>query len=237
MTAFEALLEVQDRDTTGDQLRHRRAHLPERSELAALDARLAALDARLVEARARRDQVAGRQARLEEDVRLVEARIAEIEKRLYSGVVSAPRDLQAMSAESDSLKARLSMLEDQALAAMEEAESSAAEVGALEGERSEVEAQAAQVRGFLAAAEEAIDTDIAVEESKRASAAQSVPADLLRTYEGLRAKLGGVGAARLVGSSCSGCHLALPAAEVDRIKREPPGALVFCDQCGRILVR
>ena len=49
--------------------------------------------------------------------------------------------------------------------------------------------------------------------------------------------LGGVGAARLVGPSCTGCHLTLPAQELDRIRREPPDALVFCDQCGRILVR
>ena len=36
---------------------------------------------------------------------------------------------------------------------------------------------------------------------------------------------------------CSGCHLALPATEIDRIKREAPDTIVLCDQCGRILVR
>jgi predicted nucleic acid-binding Zn-ribbon protein len=29
----------------------------------------------------------------------------------------------------------------------------------------------------------------------------------------------------------------LPATEIDRIKHQPPDALVHCDQCGRILVR
>jgi predicted nucleic acid-binding Zn-ribbon protein len=46
-----------------------------------------------------------------------------------------------------------------------------------------------------------------------------------------------VGAARVVGSSCGGCHLTLPATELDRIRRAEPDALVTCDQCGRILVR
>jgi predicted nucleic acid-binding Zn-ribbon protein len=64
-----------------------------------------------------------------------------------------------------------------------------------------------------------------------------VPADLTRLYDDLRRKLGGVGAARLVNGRCSGCHLTLPATELDRIRREPPEALIRCDQCGRVLVR
>jgi predicted nucleic acid-binding Zn-ribbon protein len=64
-----------------------------------------------------------------------------------------------------------------------------------------------------------------------------LPADLAATYERLRSQLGGIGAAKLVGSSCGGCHLALPATELDRIRHAAPDALVYCDQCGRILVR
>lgn len=237
MSAFEALLQVQERDTAVQQLRHRRAHLPERAELAALEARMAALGERMADVEGRRGGVADRQSRLEEEVRFLDQRIAEIERRLYSGIVSAPRELQAMAAEVDSLKTRRSSLEDDVLAAMEEGEPLADEVMTLEAERSSLEAEAGRVRATLSRSEAAVDADIAGEQAERAGAAQGVPAELLRRYEGLRAKLGGVGAARLVGSSCSGCHLTLPAAEVARIKREPPDALVLCDQCGRILVR
>lgn len=237
MTAFDALLDVQERDTAVDQLRHRRVHLPERARLAALEERMAALDERTADVKARRGQVADRQSRLEEEVGFLDHRIADIERRLYSGTVSAPRELQAMAAEVDSLKARRSSLEDEVLTAMEEGEPLAHETMTLEGERDRLDAEAGQVRHALVRAEAAVDAEIAGEEAERAGAVQGVPADLLRRYEGLRAKLGGVGAARLVGSSCSGCHLTLPAAEVARIKREPPDALVLCDQCGRILVR
>ena len=64
-----------------------------------------------------------------------------------------------------------------------------------------------------------------------------MPADLIARYEQLRKKLGGTGAARLVGGSCGGCHLQLPAMELDRVKKAPPDAVIYCDQCGRILVR
>ena len=71
----------------------------------------------------------------------------------------------------------------------------------------------------------------------RAAVANDVPADLTKTYEQLRARLGGIGAARLDGNRCSGCHLTLPATELDRIRHADANALFYCEQCGRILVR
>ena len=237
MSALEALLDVQDHDTAADQLRHRRAHLPERSELAALEATLADLLARLAEARALRDEVLQRQSGLEATLASTDQRIKEIDGRLYSGQVTATRDIMAMTAEIESLKARCSSLEDEMLAAMEEDEPLAADVARLEHEMAALESDAGRVRGVIAEAEAAIDAELATVAEARAQRAAGVPEALLATYERLRVRLGGIGAARLVGSSCSGCHLVLPAQELDRLKRSPPDTVVLCDQCGRILVR
>lgn len=235
--SLDTLLVLQEHDTAIDRLRHRRDTLPAKGELAAIEARMADLDARLAEARAPRDVVAARQRDLEADVEATEARISEIDKRLYSGTVSASRDLQAMSAEIDSLKARRSALEDDILAAMEELEPLEAEVRRLEADRAELQGQAERLRDEIAAAEAGIDAEVAAERRVREGAAAQVPPPLLAEYEALRARLGGQGAARLVGSSCSGCHLTLPATELDRIRHLPPDTIVHCDQCGRILVR
>lgn len=236
MGALETLLSVQERDTAIDQLVHRRAHMAERAELAAVEARIAEVEARHAATQAQRDDVAARQARLEHDIASVEARIGDIEKRMYSGSVSASRELQAMSAEVESLKARRSSLEDDVLAAMEEAEPIDDGLGRLLAERSQFDAEAERLRAAIAEAEVAIDAELEGERAARHDLASSVPDDLLSTYERLRGKLGGVGAARLVGSSCTGCHLTLPATELDRIRRAPADTVVFCDQCGRILV-
>lgn len=236
MSAFEVLLQVQEHDTAVDRLAHRRHHLPDRTELADLQARTAALAARLEETAGRRDEVAGRQAQLERDLAASEARIAALDKRMYSGEVSASRDLQAMAAEIESLKRRVSSLEDHALEVMEEREPLDAEVADLERQRSDLEAETGTVQGRIAAAEAEIDEEVAVERERRQALATGLPADLAVTYERLRARLGGIGAARLEHGSCTGCHLKLPAIEVDRIRRLPPDALVFCEQCGRILV-
>ena len=236
MTALEALLEVQEHDTAVDRLRHRRTHLPERAELAAATAKGAEVMARLADARIRREEVLGRQAGLEASIASADARITEMDGRLYSGQITATRDILAMTAEIESLKARRSSLEDEVLATMEEDEPLASDVSRLEAELAAVEEEADRLRKSVAASEREIDLEAtAVAEARKAVAAR-VSGDLLATYEKLRASLGGVGAARLVGQSCTGCHLTLPAQEVARIKRAPPDALMLCEQCGRILV-
>jgi predicted nucleic acid-binding Zn-ribbon protein len=70
----------------------------------------------------------------------------------------------------------------------------------------------------------------------RAAEAAQLPAALADRYEGLRTRLKGTGAARLIGHRCDGCHLELSSAEVERIRATTPDSVVTCDQCGRILV-
>ncbi|HEX2191974.1 MAG TPA: C4-type zinc ribbon domain-containing protein [Acidimicrobiales bacterium] len=228
---------MQEHDTAVDRLRHRRRTLPELGALARVEEALAGLGRARADAVARRDEVAARQRRLEDDLASTEAKITEIERRMYSGVVSAPRELQAMQADVESLRRRRSTLEDGVLEAMTEREPLDDEVSGLDNERARLDQEGARLRATVAEAEAAIDAELTVEEGRRAEAASGLPADLASRYEALRARLDGIGAAPLVGGRCGGCHLSLPATEVDRIRREPPDALITCDQCGRILVR
>jgi len=67
--------------------------------------------------------------------------------------------------------------------------------------------------------------------------AAGVPGEVLANYETLRSVPGQIGIARLVGSTCHGCHLELAAVEIDRLKKLPDDELVHCEECGCILVR
>jgi hypothetical protein len=89
----------------------------------------------------------------------------------------------------------------------------------------------------VAAADTVLDAELATLRMSRGLAADRLPEDLASRYEVIRARSGGVGAARLVGNRCSGCHMELAAMEVERLRRLPPDELVTCEQCGRILVR
>ena len=236
MSVLEDLLVVQEHDTVVDQLRHKKETLPEQARLRDVEQALAALDASAAEVGNRRDEVARREQRHEDELASVEDKIREVEKRLYSGEVSAPRELQAMQADVASLNRHRSDIEDRVLEAMQEREPLDAELTNLEEQRSGLEAEAEQLGQVIGEQVNEIDAELATELEAREAAAASIPDDLLGQYERLRTKQGGVGAARLVNGRCSGCHLTLPATELDRIKRGTPDTVVLCDQCGRILV-
>jgi predicted nucleic acid-binding Zn-ribbon protein len=237
MSEFETLLSVQDHDTTLDQLRHKRAALPQRSALSAVESERATSATRLAELEAERGVLEARRSALEAEVAELERRASDLDRRMRSGEVTATRELTAMVEQVDSLKRRRSMLEDEELELMVALEPLDDVVATLRTQIDRLEQQAGILGRDLAVAEAEIDRALGLETDARAAKAVGVPEPLLSRYEQLRARLGGIGAARMVGSSCGGCHLAFSASEVDRMRREPPQAVITCDQCGRILVR
>lgn len=235
-TALGSLLRLQDLDTAITQLQHRRSALPERQQLADVRAALAGLERRAGELGAAREDLARRQGALEEQLASTAARRHAIEQRMYAARGAAARDLQAMDDEIRQLQHRSAEMEDAELELLVALEPLDAELTVLDGERHRLQEAAAELDDALGRAEAEIDRELAAQGSERQAAASRVPDDLRQRYDALRARLGGTGAARLVGNRCSGCHLELPAMEVDRIHRLPPGAVVTCEQCGRILV-
>jgi predicted nucleic acid-binding Zn-ribbon protein len=234
---LDILLEVQGRDTTLDQLAHRRATLPARADLQAVEERLADIGDRRARAGSDRGALSERQARLESDIAAVARRIHEVEGRMYSGEVSASRELMAMSEEVESLNRRRRELEDMAFEAMAAGEPLDAVLARVAAEREAAEADAGRLGAVIAEEEAEIDAEVATERDARAALVAKLPDDLIQRYERLRRRLGGIGAARLEHGSCTGCHLALPEVELDHIRRAPPEAIITCEQCGRILVR
>jgi uncharacterized protein len=236
-SGLERLLEVQERDSALDQLYYERETLPERATVASVEARLADLRARAAVLESRREELATSEQRLEDDITSVGDRIRRLERRMYGGEVSASRELSAMAEEVQSLGRRRSSLEDREIELIEEREPVDRELAALATERAGFDQEIERGHAELSAAEAVIDEKAAHELEARQAAASGLPSELLTEYERLRKRLGGVGAARLVNGSCSGCHLTLPATELERIRRAPPDALLTCEQCGRILVR
>ncbi|MGH9106707.1 MAG: zinc ribbon domain-containing protein [Acidimicrobiales bacterium] len=233
---LEALLALQDLDTQIDRERHRRAHLPERAELAELRRSAVETGSARSEMAASLSEVAARQAVAERELSATEQRIDQVNARLYGGSVTASRELQAMASDVEGLRKRASDLEDKVLALMDEREPLGSAVAGLDKTLAELSEGESEVAVRLERAEGEVGAVLAELEAHRPAAAGAVAASLLAVYERLRSRLGGVAVARLVGSRCDGCHLSLPAVELDRIRHQPPGALEHCEQCGRILV-
>ena len=228
---------MQDHDSAITRLRHRRRALPELAELESLVEQGAALDLSLAEVVARRDEVARRQRRVEDELAVVEHKLAVEQARLYSGTVSLIRELQAMQTEIDALKRRQGTLEDSVLEAMTEREPLDEEVASLEAQRVALDDRAGGLRVVVAEAQTTIDVELEVELEARAAAVVGIPAAVMTSYERLRTRLDGVGIARLVNGRCDGCHLSLSRTELAVALREDHDTLLHCEQCGRILVR
>ena len=234
--ALDALLDLQDLDTAISQLEHRRAALPERRQLARVVAALRGVEDRVSEVEASRAALVERQEALESEIAAATARREVLEKRMYAARGTPARELQAMDEEIHHLRERQGQLEDAELEVMVALEPLDAESAALGAEKTALGTEAGQLRAALAEVETQIEAQLAVQRVARTAAADAVPEDLRDRYESLRARLGGTGAARLVGNRCSGCHLELPSMEVDRVRHLPAGTVVTCEQCGRILV-
>lgn len=236
-TVPELLLAVQDLDTAIDQARHRMARLPERRELEETAQAIAAGEAAGEEARARRDEVAKRQRSLEGELEKTEKRIAEINHQLSSGGIAAAREVEALNASVDHLREQVSDLEDGILEALEEREPLDEMVAAVAGDLAHLGEKRRHQAETVERLTESITAEISELETKREAAVAEVPKSPLSTYERLRPRLDGVAVARLVGNHCDGCHLTLPAKEMDEIRHASDEELLYCDQCGRILVR
>ena len=237
MTVFHDLLRVQDHDTAADRLRHRRQNLPELAELRACEDELGRLETTLAAVAADAAEAARLQRRVESELALLESKVSELDAKLYSGVVTVPRELQAMQTEGEAMRQRRAALEDEVLEAMGARETLDEQLGELESRRAELDREGVRLRAAVAEGQAGVDRDLAAELAARQEAAAAIPADVTALYEQLRAHLGGVAAAPLVNGRCGGCHLALPATELDRMRKEPADALVRCEQCERILVR
>ena len=237
MSRWAALLAVQEHDTRTDQLNHRIETLPLRAELAQLEVDVRAVDDQLGVTQRRRDELGRSQQRLEDEIASLSERANQAEKQLYSGSVTNPRELQALQDDVASIRRRIGQLEDDELEIMELVEPVDAERAQLTGERERLDAEGARLRAALGEAESELVAELAAVQAERDAAAAEVPDELWPEYDKLRARFGGVGIARLVGSTCQGCHLALPAVEVDRIRKLPLDEAVHCEECGRLLVR
>lgn len=233
----DALLDLQQLDTTTEQLAHRRTHLEQRQALIDAVAEQGRQQVEIDSIAAARVEVASRQRRLEDEAQIVSDKADADDARLYSGEVTAIKDLEALQAEIAGLRSRQSDFEDQVLEAMEEAEQLAGRIAELETARGAIDTTIAGLEAEIAAAEAEIDAELAEVQQQRASVSGELDGALVAEYERRRPAYGAATVVRFDGGGCSGCPSAMPAVEVDRIKHLDGADPADCEECGRIVLR
>ena len=235
--SLEHLLQIQDRDKSIAALRHQKSNLPERQEIADLQEALSTLQKKKDFVSKELISKEDDQQRLEDEVNAIEERVSEQEANLYSGEVSAIKDLQAIQGDIAGLQERKRLVEDQIIVVMEQIEPLKTLFDQLEIEEKTNTEQQAELEAALLRKEQSIEKQIDDVEAERSELALDTSPALLEIYEKIRKQSGNIAVAQLNGMTCKGCHLDLPAVEVDRLKKLPPDQLVHCEECGCILVR
>ncbi|WP_199033817.1 zinc ribbon domain-containing protein [Glycomyces salinus] len=229
------LLELQAVDTTLTQLDQRRRKLEADDAVPAARRRIQALNDRVASLQADIADLDRDIKRIEQEVELVTKRAENDRSRMASGA-AAPKELEGLQSELESLARRQNSLEDDELEYMERREG-------LEGELAESRSQAEEAERALAEAEadhagklERLKTETDDASSDRRALTIAIPDRLVELYERIHARQP-IAAAELVGRRCGSCRIEKSPADMAPIQAAPIDEVLRCEECNAILIR
>jgi predicted nucleic acid-binding Zn-ribbon protein len=232
----ERLLALQQIDSDLIKLGHQLKNSPHRQSLENLNRKEQESKNLLIAAETEESDIKHELDRSEVDVEQVAMRIERDEKRLASGT-GTPKELEQLQHELGSLAKRRAELEDVELAIMVRIEEVRKVIVALKENILEIDIEIAKVKSDLEKENSEISTSESANLKSRQELSAQISPELISLYEKIRETQDGVGAARLAGDSCDGCHLKLNAAELEKIKSLPEDEVVRCEECRRVLIR
>jgi predicted nucleic acid-binding Zn-ribbon protein len=195
--------------------------------------RIATLSEAISDQRLKDEELERDLKRLENDVELVENRLKKDNQRLNES--SSSKDIAGIQVEIESLKSRLSKLEDDELELMDQVEISKAELTRLQAEHQSAEAKLEVAKSDLQQKLAGLKQDSDRLISEIQSLKTQVAGELLEHFEARLAK--GIAVGRLTGSNCSACNMSLNSTAMSEISAVAEDELCSCPECGAILVR
>lgn len=190
---------------------------------------------------AARDKLALEQKHLEElkqqqhsiewEVDDLTAKLKNVEKDLYSGRITNPKELTNLQHEAEGLKAQRSQLEDKLLEIMEQVELTSASIASISGELKALEDDWHHRQQQLSRDMEQLKTLLADLGNKRQLLSAEIDPQAIEVYSDLKRKRG-TAVVKVEQGICRGCQLSLPASDLQQVRG---GGLVQCSSCSRIL--
>lgn len=160
-------------------------------------------------------------------------KIKEVEKKLYSGAVTNPKELQDRQQEADSLKRHFATLEDRLLEQMIQLEEVERSYQQAEETLKGVEASRKELHGQLFTERDKLRREVERLEEEREAAVADISEKDLALYDDLRKRYSGRAVALVRDNNCSACGMELARSVPQAISSGSD--LVRCPQCGRIL--
>lgn len=232
MTLVADLYALQEIDSALDQriaaLESIRARSSESEEVAAIRGEIAAHAAGIPELEAR-------QLDLDLQVAPLRTKAAEVERKLYDGSITSPKELTDLQKDLDQINRQRQALEDELLQVLEQLEAKRAGVRQAEARLREVQAAWAAEQERLRADEARLEAEIAALQHRRTAQAARIPPAPVTTYDRLRRRRKGVAVVKVERGTCLGCRLTVPTVMLQRARSGMNPNPVQCPSCERML--
>ncbi|MFJ6652394.1 zinc ribbon domain-containing protein [Microbacterium sp. NPDC091313] len=229
----QRLLDLADVDVRISRAEAARANPPQAARVKELLAQRTAQSQELGRLAGIRDDLRAELARIESDVAVVDARAARDAARLSASANA--KEAQGLESEIASLARRKSDLEDAELGVMERLEIADAELASQEALVAQTQEEGSRLSAEAKTLVADATRDLESAQRDRAAIASTVPADLLSLYERLRTR--GTAAGLLRRGTCEACRMVLSGTDLNVVRQAPDDEVVFCPECGAILVR
>lgn len=161
----------------------------------------------------------------------LDAQIRSYQKRLDEGIISF-KEMEALRTKIVHQKERISEMEDEALALMDDIETTKSQLEAAEEKLAEREKELDASCQTISTQIAQMQEEIAARQKERAEVAAKVRAHLLNRYEKLHTEYDDPVVA-ITNGTCSGCNLKVSGNTVGRARSSME--IITCENCSRIL--
>lgn len=210
-----------------------KARIAEIAEAARKPAELARAEEALAAAEKEAGRLRSEHAQIEHAQADAEAKIKQIEAKLYDGKTTSARELENSQRDLAQHKNQKAAVEDRLLESMVALEAATAALNKAQADVKRLTAEWMSRQSGLRAEYAKLKARLPGDQAKAAAARAAVPAAFLRTYDHLRPRHGGRAVAELDGDTCGACLVQAPPSKLDAARFGDE--LVYCGNCGRLL--
>ncbi len=224
------LMELQVIDEDMGELDRSKVYLPEmianiNNEIMALEAEIADNEQKLLDARKRQKEI-------EIDIETDKEELGKYQKQMK--VIKTNKEYDALVAEIDTRKQRISDNEDEILKLMGIIDECTEKLGGLKTKLDETRENTKTHLENLTSEMSTLESKINSKVKQRGDLVKNIDRRVLSMYERIRKGKGSMAVVPIRKRSCGGCYKQIPPQMIQEIRR---GDKIFtCDSCGRILI-
>lgn len=167
------------------------------------------------------------------NLKSIETKKQNFEKRLYGGGIGNPKELEGIEKEIAMLTRNKDAAETRMLELMDEVESSRKAVKAKDAEFAQKSAELEVHVGLFNARSAELTEKMAQLGRERESKAGTIDEPMLRRYESIRAHSGGMAIGRVDDDRCGACHVGITPYSMGVLRKSED--VQVCESCGRLL--